>query len=234
MIATIQQVLELALARLSHTFTTFVPSLLAGLTILLVSFVIARLVRWLLNRLFKGIEVDRFLYRSGISTIFDPSGHLRAARIVSAGAYWIVLGAGMLTALSAFDTGLTTKIVETVVFLFPKLVTAGAILLAGVWLAQYLSRGALVWASNEGIPSCRRLAAAVRVVVVFVAVVVAADHLEFARSVFLAAFILLVGGATLAASIALGFGARHAAERYFEPRHDGERPEAERPVWHHL
>ncbi len=234
MIATIQQVLQMALARLSQTVTTFVPALLAGLTILLVAFAIARLVRWLLNHLFKGAGVDRFLYRSGISSIYDPSGRLRATRIVSTGAYWIVLAAGALTALNAFDTTLSTKIVETAVFLFPKLVTAGAILLAGVWLARYLGNGALVWASNEGIPWCRRLAAAVRVVVVFVAVVVAADHLDFARNVFLAAFILLVGGGALAAGIALGLGARGAAERYFELRREGERADEERPVWHHL
>ncbi len=234
MIATIQRVLEMALARLSQTVTTFVPPLLAGLTILLVTFVVARLARWLLNRLFKGRTVDRFLYRSGISSIFDPTGRLRARHIVATGTYWIILVAGLLTALNAFDTTLSTKIVETVVLLFPKLVTAGIILLAGAWLARYLGNGALVWASNEGIPWCRRLAAAVRVVVMFVAVVVAADHLDFARNVFLAAFILLVGGGALAAGIAVGLGARGAAERCFELRRQGDKAEAEHPVWHHL
>jgi len=234
MIATVQQVLEMALGRLTQTVTAFVPPLLAGLAILLSAYLIACLARWLLNHIFKGIALDRFLYRSGISSLLDSSGRLRATRIVSTSAYWVILGAGALTALSAFNTELTTQMVATTVFLFPKLVTAAAILLAGVWLAQYLGRGALVWASNEGIPACRKLAAAVRVVVVFVAVVVAADHLNFARSVFLAAFILLVGGATLAASIAIGFGARGAAERCFEPRRDGELSQAERPVWHHL
>jgi hypothetical protein len=234
MISTIENIFRMALARLSHTVTTFVPPLLAGLTILVVSFGIARLVRWLLNRLFKGNAVDRFLHQSGISSIYDPAGRLRATRIVSTCAYWIVLGAGLLTALNAFDTSLSSQIVETAVFLFPKLVTAGAILLAGIWLARYLSQGALVWASNEGIHNCRRLAAAVRVVVVFVAIVVAADHLNFARNVFLAAFILLVGGGALAASIAIGFSARGAAERWLGARRESESGEADRPVWHHL
>lgn len=234
MIATIEEVLRMALARLSHTVTTFVPPLLAGLTILLVSLAVARLVRWLLNRLFKGAAVDRFLRTSGISSIYDPSGRLRANRIVSIGAYWIILAAGLLTALNAFDTSLSTQIVETAVFLFPKLVTAAVILLAGIWLGRYLGQGALVWASNEGLPYCRRLAAAVRVVVVFVAIVVAADLLNFARNVFLAAFILLVGGGALAASIAIGFSARGAAERWLAARRESEPPEADRPVWHHL
>ncbi len=234
MIATITQVLELALARLSYTITTFVPPLLAGLIILLVSVLMARLSRWMLNRLFKGTAVDRFLQRSGISAIFDPRGRLRATRMVSTAVYWTILLGGALTALNAFNTDLTNRMVETAVSLFPKLVTAAAILLAGIWLAQYLGRGVLVWAANEGISSCRNVASAVRAAVVFVAVVVAADHLNFARNVFLAAFILVAGGVVLAASIAFGLAARKTAERCLQPRHDEETEQAERPLWTHL
>jgi len=216
MISTLRQIVEKALERLSDTITTYLPPLLAGLTILLAAYLLALLVRWLLTRIFKGTGLDRFLHQSGLSTMLGRSGRVRTTRLVSGSAYWIILGLGFLTGLSAFDTALTSRMVETVVFLLPKVITAGAILLVGTWLAQYVSRSMLIWACNEGLPSPRRMAAAVRIVVVFVAVVVAADHLDFARSVFLAAFILLVGGAILAASIALGFGARGAVQRYLQ------------------
>ena len=72
-----------------------------------------------------------------------------------------------------------------------------------------------------------------RVLVVFVAVVVAAEHLDFARTVFLAAFILLVGGMTLAASIAVGIGAHDAVQRHVR---DAQQPteRQERSLWDHL
>ena len=101
---------------------------------------------------------------------------------------------------------------------------AGAlILLAGLWLGQYLGRGALVWAVNEDLPSPRKLAAGVRALVTFAAVVVAADTLNFAPAVFLAAFILMLGGAALAAGLAIGLGARDAVRRHFEQRAGHER-----------
>ncbi len=236
MIAMLQQVLERAYEHLLFTLTTYLPPLLTAATILVITYLIALLARWVLVRIFKGISVDRFLYQSGISSMFDRSGRLRATHIVSNGVYWIIIGIGALTALSAFNTELTSRMVETAVFLFPKLVTAGLIVLAGVWLAQYLGRGVLVWGCNEGVPSVRTIAALVRAVVVFVAVVVAADHLNFARSVFLAAFVLLVGGAVLAASIAVGFGARGAVARHLEGKRESQPPEAEheRSLWNHL
>lgn len=233
MIATLQQIMERALERLVLIITTYLPPLLAGLTIFLGAFLIAKFVRWVLTRMIKAAGVDRFLAQSGLSSMLDRSGRLRAARLVSGTAYWAIILVGLLTALSAFNTSLTSRMIEGVVFLFPKLVAAGVILLAGAWLGQYLGRSTLVWAVNEGIPYARRVAAAVRMVIVFVSVVVAADYLDFARSVFLAAFVLLVGGAVLAASIALGIGAHGAVERHLEKARPEEERE-EKSLWNHL
>lgn len=234
MIETMQQVLEGVLARLKYQATTYLPSLLAALIILLGAYIIALLARWVLNRIFKGIAVDRFLRRSGLAFMLDRSGRLRATRLVSESVYWLILLGGFLTGLSVFNTDLTTQITQSFVFLLPKLVVAGLILLAGVWLSQFLGRSALVWAVNEGVPSPRKVAGAVRVAIMFVAVVVAADQLNFARSVFLAAFIILMGGAVLAASLAFGLGGRDSAARYFHERSQEREERGERSLWNHL
>lgn len=234
MIATLEGIVTAALDRLTLTLHTYLPPLLACIAILLASFLLAVLVRWLLNRIFKGTGLDRFLHQSGISNILGRSGRVRTARLVSGTAYWIILGIGFLTGISVFATDLTSRMIQAVIFLMPKLVTAGAILLVGAWLAQYLSRSTLIWACNEGIPGPRRLCAAVRIVIMFVAVVVAADHLDFARSVFLAAFVILVGGAALAASIALGLGARSAVQRHLHGEAAPPAGETEKSLWDHL
>jgi hypothetical protein len=91
----------------------------------------------------------------------------------------------------------------------------------------------LVWAVNEGFPSPRRLAVVVRIVIMFVAVVVAAHQLDFARSVFLAAFIILVGGAVLAASLAIGLGGR-GLPHFLEERTEQTGESGRRSLWSHL
>jgi hypothetical protein len=213
MIKTFQRILEQALERIARITTNYLPSAIAGLAILTASYVIAVLVRWFLHRVFKGRAFDRFLRRSGLTSALPDSERLRASWLVSATAYWFILILGGVAALDAFDTQLSSRMIETLVFLFPKLLTGFCILIAGIWLSQYLSRSALVWAVNGDIPGARRLASAVRILVVFVAVVVASDYLNFARSVFLASFILLVGGAVLAASLALGLRGKETLAR---------------------
>ncbi len=233
MIETLREILKESLQRLAATATTYVPPLLAGLVILLAAFLIATLVRAVLTRITKTPWLDRFLAESGVSSVLGRSRPLQTAPLVVAGIYWLILLVGLLTALNAFNTALTTQIVEGVVFLLPKLAAAGLILLAGAWLAQFLARSTLIWAVNEELPYPRRLAAAVRVLIMFVAVVVVSDHLNFARGVFLAAFVLVVGGAVLAGSIAAGLGLHGALKRRFEQQARAEDSE-EKSLWNHL
>jgi len=234
MIATLEQIVESVLQRLTAVVTTYLPPLLAGLIILAVACAFAGGVRWVLNRIIKGAGFERFLSQSGLSSMLGRSERLHTAHLVSRTAYWTIVLAGALTALSAFDTNLSNRIVETVVFLLPKLVTAAVILIAGLWLGQYFARSVLVWACNEGIPYPRRLASAVRIVIVFASTVIAADHLDFAREVFLSTFILIVGGAVLAASIAIGMGVHGLVERHLQAGSSAEEQRQERSMWTHL
>lgn len=236
MIETLRAIMRGTLERLANMAETQLPPLIVATAIMLTAFLIASLARLLILRVFHGIALDRFLRRSGVSSIVDHSGTLRASRVVAQGVYWIILITGFLAGLQAFGTALTARIAEEAVLLFPRLLGAAAVILGGIWLGQYLARGALVWAVNEEWPWARLFAAGVRSMVVFAAVVVAADILNFARGVFLIAFVMVLGGAVLAGSLALGMGARDAVRRRIEEStaYRGEAEPRERSLWHHL
>jgi len=235
MLETLQLILEQATGHLRYVMTTYLPLVLAALTILLVAFFCALVARWVLNRIFKGIAFDRWLRHSGVSSVIAPSRNLRPTRIVGETAFWAILAVGLVTALSALNTTWTSAMAETLLFFLPKLAAAAALLLCGILLAHYLARGTLVWAVNEELPWPRRLAMAVRAGVFLVTIAAVADYLNFARGVFISAFIMILGGAVLAGSLALGLGGRDAVRGYLRDRHRREEEEsAERSVWSHL
>ena len=234
MIQVFQTVLEGATTRLHNHITTFIPPLLVAVTMILGAYVIAWTARWILYKIVKGLTIDKLLRKSGVAFMLDRSGRLRATSLVAETVFWAILLMGLLSGLSVFDSDLTTRMIQGFVFLIPKLVIAGVVLLAGAWLAQYLGRALLVWAVSENVPWPRRWATLCRVVIMFVAVVVAADQLDFARSVFLAAFIILVGGAVLAASLAFGLSSRGRLNHLIHPGKEEGEETAERSLWNHL
>jgi hypothetical protein len=233
MIRTLQDVLDRVLDTITFHLTTYLPPLVVALIVLGIFWLVAKLVRWLMTKAIKGSGIDRFLSDSGFRSMFDSAGRLHGTPLIAGAAYWLILVGGVLAALNVFGTDLTSRMVEATVFLFPKAVTAGLILLAGAWLAQFLGRSVLVWASNEEIPGPRRLSAVTRIITMFVAVVVASDVLDFAPRVFFAAFVILVGGAVLAGSLALGLGGRDAIRGYLGER-KGKQSEEEKSLWSHL
>jgi hypothetical protein len=232
---TLSLILQGVVDRLHLQVTSYLPSLIAAAIVIFGALVFATVARRILYHIFKGAAIDWFMRRTGLAHLVDPSGRLRATRMTAEAAYWSILTLGVLAGLSVFGTDLTAQLIQSFVFLIPRLVIAGLIILAGAWLSHYLARCALVWAFNENLPYPRRLAVGVRTTVFFVAIVVASDHLNFARDVFLTAFIILVGGFVLAVSLAVGIGASSRIKGYLS---DKEKPiehrEAERSLWHHL
>lgn len=230
----LSQIFEGVLDRLHSQATTVLPALLAAGIIFLTAFIIAVLVRALIYRIFKGLTIDRFLRQTGVAYVMDRGGGFRATRIVAEGAYIAILLTGFLAGLSAFNNQLADQIIQGFVLLLPKLVVAAIIIIGGVWASQYFGRSLLVWAVNEGLPAPRRLAAMCRVMIVFISIVVAADQMDFAPRVFLASFIILVGGFVLAAAIALGTSMAGEVRRFFRGEEERSDRVAERSLWSQL
>jgi hypothetical protein len=234
MIQVLQEIFEKTLARLSQHLVTYIPPLIVAAVILMVAFLLATVLRWVIVKVIKGASLDKFFRDTGLASVMDRSGHFRAASMIAGVAFWVILGIGFLTALDVFDTTLTSRMIESTVFAIPKLVTAGVILLAGFWLSRYLGRSMLVWAVNEGVPSARRLATVVKVIILFVAVVVAAETLGFAERVFFAAFVIFIGAAALAAGIAGGLTLKSLLDRSLNERTHEPVEEPEKSLWSHL
>jgi hypothetical protein len=230
MIRTLQEILERTGQTLYDQATRQIPALLAALVIVLVSWGLAWLVRWCLLRVYDAAPMERFLSESGLRPML---GRTPVARMAGTALYYGILLLGFLTAVNVFDTRLAARIVEGTVLLLPKLIAAGAIVLAGLWLGRFLGRSVLVWTSNEELPAPRRWAAATRVGVGFTSVVVAAHVLDFAPHVFLAAFVIGCAGAAVAGSLALGLGGRDALQRALS-RGQSEQKEHEPALWNHL
>ncbi len=156
MINTLEQLLNGVVGGILTQLNRLLPPLIVAVFLFAVFVLVAVVVRWILTKAVKGARMDRFLKEMGVSNMLVDQGDVHTTPMVAGAAYWLILLIGALIGLSLFDTELTSRMVETAVFMFPKIVTAGLILLAGAWLAQFLSRSILVWTHNEDLPSPRR------------------------------------------------------------------------------
>ncbi len=231
MLGLLEQIMRQSMDRISSQILDYTPGLMAALFILVIAFAAAKFLQWIILRIFKGNAIDRFLRKTGLATSPEK---FKTPQLAAQVVFWLILGSGFLLALSSFNSQLMSRMIETAVFLFPKILVAAAIIVISAWLGRYFGRSILVWAVNENLPGPRRLAAAVRVLFVFAGVVAAADHLNFARSVFLAAFILVLGGIVLAASLAIGLSGRELLQNRMQRDKSQSEETKEDSIWKHL
>lgn len=204
--------LGLAGTRIVDGVGSFLPGALVFLSLLLVAFVIALVIRAVLRRGLTRLEFDRRVEGWGVSVSgLTPSGS--AASLVASLAYWTVLILGLLLGLTALDAALPTQFAVSVLQYVPHLLAALVILVVGNFAARFLARAVLIGAVNLGVQYARLFSIGVKWLVLIVAAAMALDHIGIGRTVLLLAFSITFGGVALAIALAVGLGARDIVAR---------------------
>ena len=196
---------------------TFLPNLLAMITILIIGFLIAWIVKILLLRFLKAIQFDKVSERWGLTHIVSKGGMTYSpANLVSGFFYWVIVLITLILGINALEVVATQNFIARFFNYLPNLFAAVIILAIGYLIAIFLSQAALIAAVNAQIDSARLLARVVRWFIIILSLTMALYHLGIAESVVITAFTIILGGIVLALAIAFGWGGRDLAKDFLE------------------
>ncbi|MGQ9646883.1 MAG: mechanosensitive ion channel family protein [Thermodesulfobacteriota bacterium] len=196
---------------------TFLPNLLAMITILIVGFVVAWIVKILLSRVLKAIQFDRLSEQWGLTYIFSKGGlSYSPSHLLSRFFYWIIVLVTLILGVNALELTATQHLIARFFNYLPNLFAAVIILVIGYLIALFLGQATLVAAVNTQMESARLLSRAVRWFIIILSLTMALYQLGIAENVIVAAFTILFGGIVLALAIAFGWGGRELAKDFLE------------------
>lgn len=211
----------------------FLPGLLAAVLILTLGLVVSLLVRVLVRRLLVLARFDRACEAWGLAAalaradIRKPPSALAAASM-----FWLVFVSFAMAGLSALEVKVVEQLVSSFFLYLPRVLSALLVLVVGFLAANFLSRAVLLSAVNAGVPGPRVVALLVRLLIVVLALAMAMEQLQIARSIVLAAFVLTFGAVMLTLSLAFGLGGREVARKVLERHLAGEKPEEPDEISH--
>jgi hypothetical protein len=196
---------------------TFVPNLLAMITILIIGFLIAWIIRILLLRFLKAIQFDKVSERWGLTHILSKGGMTYSpANLLSGFFYWLIVLITLILGINALEVVATHNFIVRFFNYLPNLFVAVIILAIGYLIAIFLSQAALIAAVNAQIDSARLLARVVRWFIIILSLTMALYQLGIAESIIIVAFTVIFGGIVLALAIAFGWGGRELAKDFLE------------------
>jgi hypothetical protein len=215
----IQEIAE-ALAQSWHNFAAafvlFVPRLVAAAIIFAGGFLVAVLVRRIVQALLASLRFDRFAMRTGANEMLRaadmPSAELLIGKIV----FWIVWIGFIVSAVDALQFEPFRGLVQQFFRFVPRVLIALLVLALGFVVGNFVWRATLLASVNAGLPGARLVSGALRLLVIAVGVVMALDQLGLATAVVLTAFAIAFGALMLGLAIAFGLGGRDAARQLLE------------------
>jgi hypothetical protein len=204
---------------------TFLPNLLAMITILIVGFFIAWVLKVVLLRFLKAIQFDRVSERWGFSQVFSKGGMAYSPTIlISRFFFWVVVLITLILGINALEVAATQNFITHFFNYLPHLFAAILILVVGYLVAVFLGQAILIAAVNAQMESAKFLSRAVRWFIIVLSLTMALYHLGIAEKVIIVAFTITFGGVVLALAIAFGWGGRELAKDFLD-RHYKEKGE---------
>ncbi|MDO9350442.1 MAG: hypothetical protein Q7U55_04305, partial [Deltaproteobacteria bacterium] len=142
---------------------TFLPNLLAMITILVIGFITAWVIKTLLFRFLKAIQFDRVSERWGLTHVLSRGGMAYSpASLVSRFFYWVIVLTTLILGINALEVAATQNFIAKFFNYLPNLFAAILILIVGYLIAIFLGQAALIAAVNAQMDSAKLLSRSVR------------------------------------------------------------------------
>jgi hypothetical protein len=199
-----------------------VPRAVVTLSIVLVGWLIATVLRRLTRLVLVRMGFPRLCERQGVAEVLRTAELPPAESIVASIVFWVVWIGFLLSGIDVLGFAALRGLVAEFALLVPRLIVGLTIVVFGVVLANVAWRATVLGAVNAKLPSPRVLAGTVRALVLILTAAMALDHVAVARTVVLTAFAIAFGAVMLGLAIAFGVGgggvARRILERWFPER----------------
>jgi len=205
----------------------FAPSLIAGLVVLLIGYVIARILAGATRRWMPRVPLDRLLARLGVWRPYEPSDVGRwASKLV----FWAVMLVTIMQVSRVWGLTFVAVGFATLIAYLPHVVAAavvfGVALVLSGWVRDRMARSAMLGGDRGN--ELRLLPSIVRGGILTIGAFMALRELQIAPQIVNVAFTLTLGAIALAGALAFGLGGRDVAGRiaqgWYERRRELGRP----------
>ena len=205
------------LAELAQRFTDFIPTLTAGIFVLLLGIGLGWLAKRATVRILVWLRLDRLSGYVGWRAAFGK-GDVRAQLYELVGS--VVMAIVILTlleqAVQIWGLTVLAELIESIIEYLPRMALAALILGVGSVLVNTLAQRVQNTLEREQAPRPRLLAGILKASLLAVTIALSLWQLNFAREIVFAAFLIGFGAIGVAFAMAVGLGSAKAIQSGWE------------------
>ena len=200
---------------MSTKILSFIPNLLVALVILIVGWIIARVIRALVERALRMARFNILTERAGINQALQqgqittkPSG------IVGKLFYWIVVLLALVMAIDALGLTVATQLLNELLFYIPNVIAAVFILTLGFFFGGLVRGFVQTLVGGVRAVNPETIGKVAQAAVIIFAVAASLEQLRIATTIITNAFTLLFGALALGLALAFGLGCKDMVKEW--------------------
>ena len=193
----------------------YLPNIVGFLVILLVGFIVAKIVKAVVNKALAKLKLDDALTNShagGFVEKVSPGG--RPSRLVGGVAFWLIFLYALTAAIGALKIPAVTSFINQVLAYLPNVIAAVVIFVVASAIATAVV--AAVQKTMGDTPTGKVVETVVPGLVMAIAAFMILTQLRIAPAIVTITYAALIGMLALAGALAFGLGGRDVAARLLE------------------
>ncbi len=195
----------------------YLPTLLGAMIILIVGWIIAKIIKRLIEALLGAVRFDTLADKAGVTGILKK-GNLKitASEVVSGLVYWLVIIMVLVMVVNALGLPKASDVLASLFAYVPKVIGALFVLVVAMFLASFVSSIIRTAAGNANLPKPELYAGVSRWAIIIFAATIALGELGIGTLLVTATFNIILGGVCLGLALAFGLGGKDVAARYLD------------------
>lgn len=218
------QILQYSFQTIWGELMMFLPQLVLAILVLIVGWIIGGILKTIVGRIFRTMQVDSMLDKAGVDTVVEKAGYqLNSGLFMGTLIMWFVVIVFFVAALDILGLNDVTFFLRDIVLGFlPQVIVAVLILFGGIIVGNFAEHAVEAGARAAEFKSPDFLGAFARYAVVTFAVLAALNQISVAPELIQMLFAGLVFALSLALGLAFGLGGRDTARKYLEKMTGGD------------
>ncbi len=206
--------LYVTLPSMGVSLAEFLFQLLLAVILFAVFWVIGISLGKIVEKATQHLGVDSLLAKIGVDKIAQRAGMtLNSGIFLGALIKWFMIIAGLLVSANILNLYQVSAFLESILFYIPNIIVAAIILIAGIILADFVSKIVSSSISAAGLKSAPFVSKVAKWSIFIFAFIAALDQLQIAQTFINTLYIGLVAMISIAGGLAFGLGGKdHASE----------------------
>jgi hypothetical protein len=195
----------------------FLPRLAIAALVLVVGWLLAKGVRFAIEKGLRAINFNVLTGRSGMDGFLQQGGmHSDTTGLFGLLAYWVVILAALIIAFNSLGLTYITDLLGRIVLFVPKVIVALLILAFGAYFARFIGNAVLTYCKNVGIQDSTSLARLAQYAILAFVVLIALDQINVGGDIVRQTFLIVLAGIVFALALAFGLGGKDWAAGLLE------------------